>query len=462
MNIYKQKAFVTILSIALIGFISSVAIAAPPSNDNFANAEAIGSGAFFTANFSTSNVDATSEAGEPNPSNLGAGKSIWYKWTAPADPRPMQITTHGTAFRVFLNIYTGTALNNLVLLTNDSYFIDATRGGYAVFFPQPNTTYYFSLDGMAANPVVNQTGTIRISLAPAINRQSSDFDRDGKTDIAVFRPSNGVWYIQRSATAGVMTNNWGMAGDIPVPADFKAGGGVYGNADYLIFRPSVGTFMLDYGSSPAPHRYFQWGMAGDIPVTGDFIRNGEGGYHSVTDFGVFRPSTGEWFFAPMNFDGTITSYYSIKFGQAGDIPVWGDYDMDAKTDFGVFRPSDGNWYINSSQNGLQIFHWGMEGDIPIRGDFDGDGRNDHVVYRPSEGNWYVHRSSNNTWYVRRWGTNGDIPVSGDYDGDGRFDFALFRPSDSTWYIASSGLGTVTYLKWGTTGDLPISSNIIPQ
>ncbi|HQU84832.1 MAG TPA: VCBS repeat-containing protein [Pyrinomonadaceae bacterium] len=446
-----------VISFFVFVFLSSFAVfAAPPANDNFANAEQIGNGTFFTADFSASNVDATSEAGEPNQSNFGAGKSIWYKWTAPADPRPMQIATHGTAFKVFVNIYSGTALNNLVMLTNVSYFIDASRGSYVLFFPQPNTTYYFSLDGVSANPVHHQSGIIKVSLAPTINRQSSDFDRDGKTDIGVFRPSNGAWYMQRSSSGGIITNNWGTNGDIPVTGDFKAGGFVYGNGDYLLYRPSTGTFLLDYGSSPAPPTYFQWGQAGDIPVTGDFFRNNEGGYHSVTDFGIFRTSNGEWYFAPTNFDGTVTSFYGIKFGQAGDIPVWGDYDLDAKSDYGVFRPSTGTWYINSSQNGLIVYNWGKSGDIPVRGDFDGDGRNDFVVYRPSEGNWYVTRSSNNTWYVRKWGANGDVPLSGDYDGDGKFDLALFRPSNSTFYIASSALGTTTIQQWGMTGDIPLS------
>lgn len=455
-NSYRVISF--FVFIFLFFSVGSV-FAAPPANDNFANAELIGSGAFFTANFSASNAEATSETGEPNPSNIGAGKSIWYKWTAPADPRPMQITTHGTDFRVVVNIYSGTALNNLVMLTNANNFFDATRGTFAVFFPQPNATYYFSLDGASASQTVAQTGIIRISLAPAINRQSSDFDRDGKTDIGVFRPSTGAWYVQKSSLGTLLTNNWGTSGDIPVAADFKAGGNVYGNGDYLLFRPSTGTFLLDFGSSPAPHSYFQWGQAGDVPVTGDFFRNNEGGYHSVTDYGIFRPSNGEWYFAPRNFDGTVTSYYGIKFGQAGDIPVWGDYDMDAKTDFGVFRPSTGTWYINSSQNGLIVSNWGKAGDIPMRGDFDADGRNDFAVFRPSEGNWYVTRSSNNSWYIRKWGANGDIPLAGDYDGDGRFDLALFRPSDSTFYIASIGLGTTLIVKWGTAGDIPLNQNM---
>lgn len=454
----NSYSVISIFVFLFLGLFVGNVFAAPPANDNFANAEAIGNGAFFTANFSASNVDATSEAGEPNPSNVGAGKSIWYKWTAPADPRPMQVSTHGTTFKTVISVYSGTALSNLVFITSDSFFIDTTRGSNTIFFPQPNTTYYLSLDGNVSNVPSSQSGIIRVSLAPAINRQSSDFDRDGKTDIGVFRPSTGTWYVQKSALGTLLTNNWGTNGDVPVAADFKAGGNVYGNGDYLLFRPSTGTFLVDYGSSPAPHSYFQWGQAGDIPVTGDFFRNGEGGYHTVTDYGIFRPSNGEWYFAPRNFDGTTTSYYGIKFGQAGDIPVWGDYDMDAKSDFGVFRPSTGIWYINSSQNGLMVAAWGKAGDIPMRGDFDADGRNDFVVYRPSDGNWYVTRSSNNSWYIRKWGANGDIPLSGDYDGDGRFDFALFRPSDSTFYIMSPGLGTTTIVKWGTAGDVPLSKN----
>jgi FG-GAP repeat protein len=48
-----------------------------------------------------------------------------------------------------------------------------------------------------------------------------DYDGDGHTDLAVFRPSTGVWYVLKSScnytcAAGY---GWGQNGDIPVPHD---------------------------------------------------------------------------------------------------------------------------------------------------------------------------------------------------------------------------------------------------
>jgi len=46
-----------------------------------------------------------------------------------------------------------------------------------------------------------------------------DFDGDGKADPGVFRPTSTNWYINRS-TAGILINQFGQTGDLPVPNAF--------------------------------------------------------------------------------------------------------------------------------------------------------------------------------------------------------------------------------------------------
>lgn len=135
---------------------------------------------------------------------------------------------------------------------------------------------------------------------------SSDFDGDGTSDTAIFRPSTGSWFILNSGTNTVTAVGFGQNGDIPVDGDFD----------------------------------------------GD----------SRADLTVFRPSTGTWF----RLNSSNGAFSAIGFGTNGDRPTPGDYDKDGKTDVAVWRPSSGNYFIQrSSDNAFQSIQWGANGDIPI-------------------------------------------------------------------------------------------------
>lgn len=267
----------------------------------------------------------------------------------------------------------------------------------------------------------------------------SDFDGDGRADVAVRRPSDNVWYQLRSS--GVFTGmEFGLAGDKLAPADYDGDG----RTDVAVFRPSSGTWFV--AGSSAGFITLAWGLAGDIPVPADYDGDGK------ADFAVYRPSNGTWYLYQSSAGILVRG-----FGTAEDEPQAADYDGDGKTDLAVRRPSNNTWYFLRSSLGYATFNWGLVGDLALTGDFDGDGKADPTMFRPSTGVWYV-AASQQGFVTYNWGLNSDVPVPADYDADGKTDVAVFRPSNSTWYLWGSYSG-IQQLQFGINGDAPVAASL---
>ena len=200
--------------------------------------------------------------------------------------------------------------------------------------PDPGTYRWVASYGgdPGHSPVATSCG--QPASTTAVAQVNDDYDGDGDTDRAIYRPSNGGWYMHGGA--GVA---WGgVPGDVPVPGDYDGDG----DTDVAIYRPSNGGWYVKGGTTVA------WGgVPGDVPVPGDYDGDGD------TDLAIFRPSNGGWY---------LHGIGSMAWGAPGDIPVPGDYDGDGKADFAVHRPGDGCWYVRN----LSVVAWGgVPGDLVL-------------------------------------------------------------------------------------------------
>ena len=272
----------------------------------------------------------------------------------------------------------------------------------------------------------------------------SNFDSDGSSDVAVFRPSTGVWYSLNSTDGNFQASQFGFGTDEITPGDFDGDG----KTDRAVWRPSTGVWYVE--KSTGGYIITQFGLEGDVPVQADY--DGD----LKTDIAVWRPSTGVWYIIRSS-NGT----YDIRqFGLASDKIAQGDYDADGKVDVAVWRPSTGVWYIwRSSDNGYIIYGFGLSEDKPVPGDYDGDGRADIAVWRPSTGVWYLQRSSAG-FGATQFGLSSDLPAPADFDGDGKTDVAVYRAG--AWYLIRSSDIRVAIGNFGLPGDVPVPAGYISR
>lgn len=221
-----------------------------------------------------------------------------------------------------------------------------------------------------------------------------DYNGDGTTDLATWRPTINKWLIKDQTTI-----TWGSSVDCFVPGDYNGDG----TTDCTTWRPKVGRWFI-YGITK-----FYLGDNSDIPVPGRYTGDG------ATLAAVWNPSDGEWH---------VRNLTVFNWGEEGDLPFPADFDGDGTDEYVCFSPETGNsyglrWNVRHANGSTLTMYHGFWGDIPASGDYDGDGCDDVRVYRPSDGTWYTLSDE----YGYQYGTTGDQPLSGylrgsdsDFDG----------------------------------------------
>ncbi len=253
-----------------------------------------------------------------------------------------------------------------------------------------------------------------------------DFDGDGKTDFSILRHGTGscpcvaTWYIIYSSTNTSTNFTYAVTDDLPAQADYDGDG----KTDPAVFRPSDSTWYIQ-GSSIGYYTQ-NFGASGDIPAPADHDGDGK------ADLAVFRPTTTTFYSFATAIPGmnTVSSGISTSgsYTWCDECLVCGDYDGDGKDDYAVFDQLAANWYIKPSSGtmgsivgtpssttseGFGVFQWGASGDRPVQNYYDNDGKVDYSVWTPSGtdvGRWHIKKSTDGTTRNQVWGIAADIPV----------------------------------------------------
>jgi hypothetical protein len=272
------------------------------------------------------------------------------------------------------------------------------------------TDTYGDMFWVMVSDQMHRVQVFELSYAPCQAVGSSDFQGNGRSELAIFKPREGRWALAGNDGLRKGRGNsfvdylyWGREGDIMVPGDYTGDG----TSQVGIYRPSTGL----WGIRNITRTYY--GRDGDEPVGSDY--NGDG----AADIGIFRNSSGMW---------ALRGQSRFYFGRLYDESIPADYSGDGTAEPAIFRSTDGLWAIR----GQSRFYFGREGDEAIPYDYDGDGSVDIAVFRESTGLWAV-RGLTREYY----GETGDIPVVGDYTGDGELEISIVRESGSwlIWWVA---------------------------
>ena len=332
-----------------------------------------------------------------------------------------------------------------------------------------------SLPGRVLILLGNGDGTFQSALSSgagsfAVSVAVGDFNGDGKADLAVTNLGAGALIVLLGNGDGTfqtaMSYGVGTTPKSVTVGDFNGDG----KLDLAVVNYASNNVSIHYGNGNGTFRTAMTYGVGTHPIglaVGDF--NGDGRLDlAETNYddgsvgillGVSRPDNigtayGGYSALDANgnfaWDGTTTDkLISWSTGQAGEVPIYGDWNGDGRTKAGVFL--NGTWILDYNGNGVwdgptvdKVFSWstGQPSEVPVFGDWNGDGRIKAGIF--NNGTWILDYNGNGLWEgpgvdkTIYWsmGQTGEVPVIGDWNGDGKTKIGVHR--NGTWILDYNG------------------------
>ncbi len=219
--------------------------------------------------------------------------------------------------------------------------------------------------------------------APAVG----NFTGDGVSDGAVYRPSDGTWWVTDGASGSA--SSW-LTTTVDETIDNAVGADLGGSRSSVVFRSGRDLSVLTAGS-------------------GTFTRSTPASLSTPTGWSdplVFDPSGGGSDAVAFVHDNGVVEVFSSgavsnwgTLGSSFAFTVAGDFDGDGKDDVAGFG-SDGRMVVGRS-TGSSLSPASQWGDASpnsgwqhvLAGDFDGDGIDDLAAFHDPGNTWYVFRSN---------------------------------------------------------------------
>lgn len=365
-----------------------------------------------------------------------------------------------------------------------AYITGATRSA-ATAFPLLNAFDLVQFNGEAFVAKLNADGTALFycSFLGGENGNVSGTDFEEGMGIAV--DSAGNAYVTGNTTSrNTFPAGESEAGGLPPEQRGTAFVAKVEASDSATFLPQLiysttfggdGTKAAGIAVDASDAAYIAGSSTGALPTTPEAFQTKFGG---VRDAFVAKvestpaDTTGLYDFVSNQFllrnkNTTGGPDLTVVFGQAGDLPVVGDWDADSITDAGVFRPSTGQFLLQQGTQTLTINFVGAEGDLPMAGDWDGDGFDTIGLFRtdPKLGTSFFLTNSRavdgdfpNVDIQFVAGQPGDLPLGGDWDGDGLDTVGLFQPSTTTFFLFNAFVADAIAFQFGLPGVLPLAGD----